>query len=468
MVVGDVTTAVNVLIVGGGPGGYVAAIRAAQLGQPVTLVDDSPLGGTCLNSGCIPLKALVSAARRYRQLRDESTRTMGIRIADDTVGFNWSEMQSWKQSVVERLSGGVAKLLAGHKVEVVSGLGWFLNSHELRVEGEYGSHRFAFENCLLATGAVAVPLPDLPFGAEVLTPQQALALTSLPGAISVIGDDYIALELSTLFQSLGVDVTLLTGGPKLLPNFDPAAVRQVQAGLRKLGVQVVTGAQDFRAENGSLVYRAGNAEKKAALPVVVSNGVRPNTGKLHLGETGVKLSENGALLVNAQQQTNVATILAVGDCTGQLPLATTAIKQAQVAAEVMAGRKVAYAPQALPLVVHTTPEIAQVGLTAEAAKQAGYEIVTGRFPLAANGRGLTLGTESGVALVVAEAGSEILLGMTIVGPQAGDLIMEAALGIEMGATLTDIAEILHPHPGLPEMVLESVENALGQAIHILP
>ncbi len=468
MVVGDVTTAVNVLIVGGGPGGYVAAIRAAQLGQSVTLVEDSPLGGTCLNTGCIPLKALVTAARRYRQLNDESTMAMGIRVGDPT-GFDWSQMQSWKQSVVERLSGGVARLLAGHKVEIVSGLGWFLNKQELRVEGEYGSHRFSFEKSLIATGAVAVPLPDLPFGEGILTPQQALALTTLPAAMSVIGDDYIALELATLFQSLNVDVTLLTPGERLLPNFDIAAVRQVQAGLRKLGVKVVTAAQAVRvdADKRELVYQAGGSEKRTALPVVVSNGVQANTDKLHLSEIGVELGANGALTVNGQQQSNIPTILAVGDCTGQAALAMIAIKQAKVAAETMAGRKVAYAPLTLPIVVHTTPEIAQVGLTAEAAKEAGYQVTTGRFPLAANGRGLTLATESGVALTVAEAESGLLLGMTIVGPQAGDLIMEASLAIEMGATLTDLAEILHPHPGLPEMTLESVENALGQAIHIL-
>jgi dihydrolipoamide dehydrogenase len=467
MVVGDVSTSVNVLVVGGGPGGYVAAIRVAQLGQSVTLIDNAKVGGTCLNSGCIPLKALLSAARRYRQLNDESNLAMGIR-AGEVVAFDWSQMQSWKQSVVDRLSGGVARLLAGHKIEVIKGLGWFMNGQEVRLEGENGLQRLAFKKCLLATGAIALPLPDLPFGEGVLTPAQALALSALPEALSVIGADYIALELATLFQSLGVNVTLLTGGDRILPDFDPAAVRLVQAGLRKLGVQVVTGAQAFRAEEGALFYQVGSAEKKAALPVVVCNGGQANTAPLRLSEAGIKLGQQGELLVNPQQQTNLPHILAVGDCTGQLPLATVAIKQAKVAAEIMAGRKVAYAPQALPIVAHTSPEIAQVGLTAEAAKQAGYQVVTGRFPLAANGRALTLGAESGVALTVAEVGSENLLGMTLVGPQAGDLIMEAALAIEMGATLTDLAEILHPHPGLPEMVLESVENALGQAIHILP
>lgn len=465
MVVGDVTTAVSTLVVGAGPGGYTAAIRAAQLGQSVTMVVDGPMGGTCLNSGCIPLKALVSASRRFRQLNDESLQTMGLQTGKPS--FDWGKLQSWKTGVVERLSGGVSKLLAGHKIEIVHGLGWFLNEKELRVEGEYGSHRLAFEKCLLATGASPCELPELPFGENIFSPQQALALSELPLQINVVGDDYIALEFATLYANLGVATTLLTKGEKLLPEVDPAAVRLVGAGLRKLGVAVVTGAQGLKMDEGELVYTAGGQKKRLAGPVVVSVGVRPNTDKLNLKEAGLNTGADGELTVNAAQVTNQPDILAVGDVTGQTALATAAYKQAKVAAETMAGRKVAYAPLAVPKVVHTTPELAYTGYGAEAATLAGYEVVTGRFPLAANGRALTLQSENGVALVVAEKGSGLLLGMTIVGPQAGDLIIEASLGIEMGATLTDIAEILHPHPGLGELTLESVESALGLAIHTL-
>ncbi len=466
MVVGDVTTAASTVVLGGGPGGYVAAIRAAQLGQSVTLINEGPTGGTCLNSGCIPLKALVSAARRYRSLQDESLAPLGISLGSKPT-FDWSQMQSWKGSVVERLSSGVTRLLAGHKIEMLPGNGWFLNDHELRIEGEYGSHRYAFEKLILATGAVALPLPDLPFDAQVLTPQQALVLTSLPSQMSIVGDDYIALELSTLFQSLGVSVTLLTAADRLLPVVDPAAARLVQAGLRKLGLTIVTGAHSFKKTDDTLAYSVGSATKTAPLPVIVSNGVRPNLAKLNLDAANLKL-EGDRLTLDAGLQTVNPNILMAGDCTGGVALATTAIRQAKLAAASAGGQRVAYAPQTLPQVIHTTPEVAYVGLSSEGAKQAGYEIVSGRFPLAANGRALTLVSENGVALTVAEAGSGILLGMTLVGPQAGDLIMEAALAIEMGATLTDLAEILHPHPGLPEMVLESVENALSQAIHILP
>lgn len=465
MVVGDVTTAVNTLIVGGGPAGYVAAIRAKQLGLNVTLVNAGPLGGTCLNSGCIPLKSLVSAARRYRQLTDESNAAMGLQVSGE-VRFDWAALQSWKKSVVEKLSSGVSRILASHKIEVINGLGWFINSKELRVEGEYGSHRFAFEKCLLATGALPNALPGLPFGKNVLTPQQALELPQLPPALTIIGNDYIALEMATLFQSFGVKVTLLTPNAQILPEADPTAVRLMQASLRKMGAQIVTEASNFELNEteNSLYYQASGKRGQSSLPVIAWSGMQPNLGKLNFSALGLK---SEVLSLTPSMHTQIPNILAAGDCTAQLAMASVAIKQAKVAAESLAGHKVAYAPQVVPVVVHTTPEIAYVGWSAQAAKDAGYEVISGRFPLGANGRAVTLGSEVGVALIVAEKTTGVLLGMTLVGPNAGDLIMQAALGIEMGATLTDLSEILYPHPGLAELALESVENALGLTIHAI-
>ena len=231
MVVGDVTTAVDVLVLGAGPGGYVAAIRAAQLGRHVTLVDPGPPGGTCLLRGCIPLKALLSATERLQQTRQEELAAMGIHA--ESVSFDWTEMQAWKQSVVGRLTDGVRRLVAGNRIEYVPGTGWFMNAQEARVEGEHGSHRFKFEHCIIATGANAAPAPGLPYdGRQVLTPEQALLLPELPAALSIIGDDYIALELATLFARLGVKIKLFSPGEQLLAGVDPAALRLVQAGLR--------------------------------------------------------------------------------------------------------------------------------------------------------------------------------------------------------------------------------------------
>src|SRR5579884_2971567 len=366
MVVGDVTTAVDVLVLGAGPGGYVAAIRAAQLGRHVTLVEPGPAGGTCLNRGCIPLKALLSSTERYAQTRQEDLAAMGIFA--ESVTFNWAKMQAWKQSVVDRLSNGVRQLVAGNRIEFVKGTGWFMNPQEMRVEGEHGSHRFKFEHCIIATGAKAAPAQNLSYdGKQVLTPEQALQLPELPATLSVFGDDYIALELATLFARLGTKVKLFSPDEQLLVGVDPLALRLVQAGLRKLGVQVTTKA---------------NVENIADFPIVLSNGVQPDTEKLHLQEVGVQVNKQGGIIVNTMQQSSVSHIYAVGDCTGGRALASIAIKQGKVAAEVSCGQRVQFAPLVTPLVVHTTPELATVGSSAEEAARAGYKVTTGRFPLA--------------------------------------------------------------------------------------
>ena len=345
MVVGDVTTAVDVLVLGAGPGGYVAAIRAAQLGRHVTLIDRGLPGGTCLHQGCIPLKALLSASERYQQTRSEELTSMGIHV--ESVMFDWASMQVWKQGVVDRLAEGVRRLIAGNHIEYVHGNGWFINAQEVRVEGEHGSLRFKFEHCIIATGADAAPLPDLPFdGKHVLTPEQALMLPELPEALSVVGDDYIALELATLFARLGVKVKLLSPGENLLPGVDPSALRLVQSGLRKLGIQASTG----------VVF-----DSIAERPVVISQGVCPRTSDLHLDSVGLEMTANGGVKVNSMQQSSISHIFAIGDCTGGHALASIAMKQAKVAAEVLSGQRVQFAPLVMPLVVHTTPELATAG-----------------------------------------------------------------------------------------------------------
>lgn len=450
MVVGDVTTAVDILILGAGPSGYVAAIRAAQLGRKVTLVDAGPPGGTCLNLGCIPLKALLSASERYAQACGDDLATLGIN--SEHVTFDWGKMQAWKRSIVQRLTEGVRRLLAAQHVECVHGTGWFINEQEVRVEGEHGSLRFKFDACIIATGAEATPIEGLPYdGKNVLTPEQALALPEWPTSLSIAGDDYIALELATLFARLGSSVKLYTPSQHILAGADPAALRLVQAGMRKQGISINTkvGVKDVQER-----------------PLIVSQGITPRVAKLHLNAAGLQLNPQGGIQVDSQQRTSQPNIFAVGDCTGTVPaLASVAIKQGKVAAEVIAGQRVQFAPLVTPQVVHTTPEIALVGSTAEEASKLGTEIVSGRFPLAANGRALTLGTDNGVAQLIASTDGT-LLGATLVGPRVGDLIGQMALAIEMGATLTDVSEILYTHPGLGETVLEAAEHALGKAVHI--
>lgn len=445
MVVGDVTTAVDVLVLGGGPGGYVAAIRAAQLGRHVTLVEPGPMGGTCLNRGCIPLKALISATERYQQMRSPKLGEMGIHA--EAVSFDWTHMQTWKQSIVQRLVDGLHRLMSGNHIEVVTGTGWFINAQEVRVEAEYGSHRFKFEDCIIATGAQSAT------NDSVLTAEQVLSLPELPEQIAIVGQDYIALELATLLSRLGVRVHLFSPGEQLLVGVDATALRSLQVGLRNLRIQHT--------------LLKGRAVETTVFPTAKMELSVPNTKGLHLQDAGVKVNEHDSIVVNTMQQTSVPYIYAVGDCTGSTQLASVAIKQGKVAAEVLCGQRVQFAPLTIPLVVHTTPELAAVGLTADEAKRQGYTVKTGRFPLAANGRALTLAADNGVAMFVANVDNDALLGATIVGIHAGDLIGQVALAIEMGATLTDLDEILYAHPGLSEILQESVEDSLGRAIHIV-
>lgn len=453
MVVGDVTTAVDVIVLGAGPGGYVAAIRAAQLGKQVAIVNPGPPGGTCLHLGCIPSKALLAAADRAWQ--NPVLATMGMSSSEVKIDFG--KMSAWKDSVVQRLSSGIRQLLEGRKVQIVTGKGWFESDHEVRVEGEYGSSRFSFDHCIIAVGADPKPLPGLAFdGQHVLTPGQALQLTELPTNLAVAGSDYIAAELATLFAKLGVPVRLLIPpGQRLLNEFDPAAGRQVQVQLKKLGVKVETNVVDIATV-------LGDTSK-----VVVSAGLTPHTDNLNLSLVGIKIDKHEFIQVDNRMCTSNGTIYAVGDVTGGNPLATAAIKQGKVAAENIAGLTAQYAPQAIPQVACTDPEVASVGLTTTEAEAAGYEVVTGRFPLAANGRALTLGAAEGAVFTVAEKDSGLLLGITIIGARAGELIGEAALAIEMGTTLTDLAETLHPHPGLAETLQESAEAALDITVHLL-
>jgi dihydrolipoamide dehydrogenase len=365
-------------------------------------------------------------------------------------------MQIWKQGIVDRLVKGVNQLLAGLNVEMVVGTGFFIGEQEIRVEAEYGTKRFSFEQAIIAVGAAPAPLAGLPFDdSRVLTPGQALNLTRLPEKLAVIGSDYIAAEMATLYAKLGVPVRLLIpAGQPLLAEFDPAAGRQVQARLKKLGVEIETKIDD--------PARAVEAESR----VIVSAGLTPRTDHLQLNQAGVDTDEQGYIEVNDRMQTGNPDVYAVGDVTGGPPLAHVAFKHGKVAAEHIAGRPAQYAPQAIPRVAWTDPQVAAVGLTEAEAKAAGYSVITGRFPLAANARALSLNGAQGFVQTVAEQDNELLLGVTIVGPDAEALIGEAALAMEMGATLTDLAETLHPHPSLSETLQESAEAALGLAIHI--
>ena len=453
MVVGDMATGVDVVVLGAGPAGYVSAIRAAQLGKEVVIVETNRVGGVCLNAGCIPSKALLTAADRAWKIR--AAAEMGI--SAENVSVDLPKMQQWAQNVVDRLVKGVEQLLVGNGVEIVHGTGWFLDDHEVRIEGEYGAKRYAFEQCIIATGGTPAPRADLPFdGERVLTPQAAYRLTELPERVAVVGTDYIAVEVATFFGKLGVPVRLLLPDEKFpLPELDVSVRRHLKSYLKKIGITIEPNVTD---------PAAAVADEPL---VVVSNGIIPNTADLRLEAVNVQPDENGFLPVNARMQTANPMIFAVGDVTGTAGMADRAMKQGKVAAAVIAGQAAEYAPQAVSKVVWTEPEIAAVGLTAAEAEAAGYAVQTGHFPMAANGRALMLNGGTGFVSTVAEKESGVLLGATIVAPRAAELIGEMALALEMGATLTDVAETLHLHPGVSEAVQESAEEALGTVVHII-
>jgi dihydrolipoamide dehydrogenase len=470
MVVGELTIETDLLVLGGGPGGYVAAIRAAQLGVDVTLVDRDGLGGVCLNRGCIPSKALITMTALSHKVSHLAV--AGIHVQDLIVDL--PELQAWKQGVVDRLTGGVKQLLEANGVQVFAGSGTFTGPRELRVQGPFESQRVRFRRLILATGSAPVALKNLPFDHErICDSTDALAWTERPRHLVVVGGGYIGLELGTVYRKLGSEVTVVEATPGLLPGIEPALVRVVARRLADLGVRVETQATAQSAErtaDGVRLACAGPAGEFSleADRVLVAVGRRPLTDGFGIEQLGVALDERGFVAVDAQRRTNVPEIFAIGDAAGQPMLAHKASHEGKVAAEVVAGRPAAYDVRGVPAPIFTDPEIATVGLTEAQAKAAGHDVVTGRFPFSALGRALTTAETDGFGLVVADRVSGDLLGLHLVGPEASNLVAEGGLALEMAATLEDLALTIHAHPTLPEVVMEAAEAALGMPIHLAP
>lgn len=469
MVVGEFTESADVVVIGGGPGGYVAAIRAAQLGRTVTLIESQDIGGVCLNRGCIPSKALITQADRFS--RWEAWAQAGLEGARPTV--NWEKLQSWKNDVVNQLTGGVRTLLEGNGVHVEIGTARFVGPNQIRIAGEYESKKMTFNACIVATGSRPREVPELDIdGERVIGSTEALSLENIPGHLVVVGGGYIGLELGTAYRKLGSEVTVIEATEQLLPGVDPELVRVVARRLKRLGVTVlvnakVAGVERTKDQARLTVSSPSGEQSLLADKVLVTVGRVPNTDQLDLGKAGIIPDDRGFIPVDSAMRTQNAKIYAIGDVVGNPMLAHKASHEGKVAAEVIAGKPAAMDVVAIPAVIFTDPEIATVGLTAKAAQDQGYDIVLGRFPFAANGRALTLQETEGQVVVVAEKTSERLLGVHIVGAEASGLIAEATLALEMGATLTDLALTIHAHPTLPETILESAEMALGWPTHVL-
>ena len=468
---GKITT--QVLVVGGGPGGYVAAIRAGQLGLDTTLVEADRLGGTCLIRGCIPSKALIHVASRFAGLQQLSAAPhAGIALKSEP-DFDLPAAMQWKDGIVDKLSNGVAGLLKKAKVRVVHGTAKFADAKTCTVQTGDAPVEITAEHVILATGSVAAGLPQLPWGDGVISSTEALSLPALPKRLVVVGAGYIGLELGIAFAKLGVEVRFVEALDRMLPSYDRALVRPVEQWLKKRGIEVLlnTKAQDVARANGGLrvTVQTGDAAPQdlACDTLLVAVGRRPNTqgwGLEHMA-----LTMDGAFVkVDAQCRTAMRNVWAIGDLVGEPMLAHKASAQGEMVAEIIAGKRRSFDPVAIPAVCFTEPEIVAVGLSPDEAKAQGIETVTGQFPFAANGRALTMdaGGDGGFVRVTARADNHLVLGIHAVGAHVSDLSGEFAHALEMGARLEDIAHTIHVHPTLTEAVPEAALGALGHALHI--
>ena len=430
------------------------------------MVEKELLGGVCLNVGCIPSKTLVRAARLMKQIQRAGD--LGIETAQPRVDLQ--RLQAWKTGVVDKLRSGVAYLCKGNGVDLVYGEVRFQAPHQMQIRTKDGPRIITADNVIIAAGSRPVELPSFKFdGHFVITTTEALSLAEIPGNFVIIGGGVSGLELGTAYARFGSHVTVIEMLDQLLPGVDGELVRVVERNLRRLGVETHVRARAKWVKDGKVTAELADG-KEIEVPadkVMVAVGRRANSDQIGLETTGIKTDEAGFIQVNAQMQTNVPGIYAVGDVVGMPMLAHKASKQGIVAAEVISGLASTADFKAMPSAIWTEPEIATVGLTEAEAKSKGYEPIVGKFPFTALGRAVAVGETDGFVKVVADKESEQILGIQIVGADATDLISEAALAIEMGATLEDVGLTVHPHPTLPESLMEAAEAAKGKAIHIL-
>lgn len=453
MVVGDFPVEVDTLVVGAGPGGYVAAIRAAQLGQKVTIVDKGALGGVCLNVGCIPSKALIQAGHRVESAHGDEE--IGITTKDVKVDF--TKVQEWKGTVVNKLTSGVKGLLKGNKVDIVSGEAYFVDSNTVRIMDEKNSQTYKFNNCIIATGSRPIEIPSFKFSERVLDSTGALNLKEIPKKLVVIGAGYIGSELGTAYLNFGTEVTFLEGAKDILGGFEKSMTQVVKKGLKKKGATIVTEAMAKGVEETKdgvkVTYEVnGKEETVEADYVLVTVGRRPNTDEIGLEQVGIEMTDRGLIKVDKQCRTNVSNIYAIGDIVPGSPLAHKASYEGKIAAEAISGEKSEVDYIGMPAVAFVEPELASVGLSEDEAKEQGYDVKVGKFPFAANGRALSLNNTDGFLKLVTRKEDGLVLGGQIAGPNASDMIAEIGLAVEAGMTAEDLALTIHAHPTLGEKI----------------
>lgn len=460
----------QVLVIGGGPGGYLAAIRLAQLKKDVLLVEkDGTLGGVCLNMGCIPSRAFIHVTDFLEQA--EEANRMGVRVGPPDIDMKG--LVQWKDRIVKKLTEGVGFLVRKNGARIVRGRGQFVSPGEAVVVSEGSETRIRFEQAIIATGSSPGGLDAFPFdGDRVIHAGHALSLDEVPGRLAIVGAGYIGLELGTVFRKLGSRVTLVESKPSLLPEFDKEVGEALAARLGELGAALHLGHTAVSLRPGrpsTLTMQDGQGQIKEldADKILVCVESRPNTGGLGLENLGLGLDNRGFIPVNSRMETAVSGIFAVGDVTGRPLLAHKAYRQARIAAEVVSGAAASFSSASMPGAIYTDPEVAWVGTCEQDARRMGQDIVTGTFPFRASGRALTLDAPEGFVKTIADAKTNKLKGVLMMGRGVSEIISEAALALEMEASLQDLQAIVHPHPTLSEALVESVDAALGQAVHIV-
>jgi dihydrolipoamide dehydrogenase len=463
------TKTFDAVVIGGGPGGYVAAIRLAQLGKRAALVEKESLGGVCLNWGCIPSKALIAAANLVEDIRGASERG----IVAENVRVDIAKLREFKNRIVQKTVGGVAFLEKGNGVEVVKGVATFVAPNAVEVKGAGDPVRLEAPAFIVATGARPIEIPGFAVdGKDVWSAKEAVDLPEIPQRLVCIGGGVIGMELGTVYAKLGSKVTFVEALPQILTGIEPQAVQLVQKGIRQRGgtVHVNAKAKGFARKDGALAVEVeldGKAQEIPCDKILVAVGFRPNSEGIGLEKIGVKIGPKGFPEVNEQLRTSVPSVYAIGDLAGPPFLAHKGFKEGEIAAEAISGMKSVRDWVALPGGIFTDPEIGIVGLSEDEARAQGYDPIVGKFAFGALGRAVAIDHPEGFVKVVGDRASKLLLGVTMCGAEAADLVAEAALALEMGAYLEDVALTIHAHPTMPEAFMEACKAALGEAIHAL-